>query len=257
MELDTEFRYPNIIDFFGTTLFHLCHFTIIDLHNYAAYNKYAENNIEESNKKLSNEISQRLEDNDKECHDDIFESYSQEMQEFGDIYPPMHRKAMVITLYNFFEHQIKTLCAEINMLLPKDMSEAYSFSKPCNKNYRKFLRREAFFDINQGGELWKLWEDMLKVEQIRHVLVHPEGEIEKHRAERLADIENYCKRKKGIRLIRHRIVIDEGYVAAFIAELISLFSLLGKQVSVFIRLYEKEHGHYEVPLPLGASRTPL
>lgn len=40
-----------------------------------------------------------------------------------------------------------------------------------------FLRREAGFDMNQESTLWKLWEDMLKVEQIRHVLVHSEGEI--------------------------------------------------------------------------------
>lgn len=60
MELETEFRYPNVIDFFGTTLFHLCHFTTLDLHNYAAYNKYSENNIENSNDKLCDEINKRL-----------------------------------------------------------------------------------------------------------------------------------------------------------------------------------------------------
>ncbi|UJD97017.1 hypothetical protein FS593_22165 (plasmid) [Lelliottia amnigena] len=257
MELDTEFRYPNVIDFFGTTLFHLCQFTKTDLHNYAAYNKYAENNIDESNKRLSEEISQRLENNDKEYHVDIIDSFSQEMQEFGDIYPPMHRKAMVITLYNFFEHQINTLCNEINMLLPQNMSEKYSLSNACIKNYRKFLRREAIFVLNPDGELWKCWEDMLKVEQIRHVLVHSEGEIDKHKAERIADIKNYCKKKKGIRLVRHRIIIDGGYVAVLITELIVLFELLQKQVTAFIRRYENEHARYEVSLPPGASRISL
>lgn len=29
MELDTEFRYPNVIDFWGTTLYHLCHFPLL------------------------------------------------------------------------------------------------------------------------------------------------------------------------------------------------------------------------------------
>lgn len=87
MELDTEFRYPNVIDFFGTTLFHLCHFTTIDLHNYAAYNKYAENNIAKSNKRICEEIEQRIKESDKKYHEDIIDSYHQEMQEFGDIYP--------------------------------------------------------------------------------------------------------------------------------------------------------------------------
>lgn len=45
MELNTEFCYPNIIDFFGTILFHLCHFTEVDLHNYKPYDKYTESNL--------------------------------------------------------------------------------------------------------------------------------------------------------------------------------------------------------------------
>lgn len=255
---DTEFRYPNVIDFFGTTLSHLCHFTTIDLHNYAAYNKYAENNIEKSNCRLSDEINKSLETNDEKYHEDIIDSYSQEIREFGDIYPPMHRKAMVITLYNFFEHQIKTLCTEVNKLIPQDMSADYKWKdNVCIKSCRKFLKREASFEINPGGVFWKRWEDMLKVAQIRHVLVHSEGEIEKHRAERLADIDSYTKQKKDIRLIQHRIIIDEGYVAGLIEELISFFELLDKQVRAFIQRYEKEHGRFVVPLPLGASRTPL
>lgn len=39
-----------------------------------------------------------------------------------------------MTLYNFFEHQIKTLCAEINMLLPQDMSAKYKFNCVSIKN---------------------------------------------------------------------------------------------------------------------------
>lgn len=256
MELDTEFSYPNIIDFFGTTLFHLCHFTKSDLFDYSAYNKYAEKNIAKSNLKISKEISRHLENNDESHHEDIICSYSQEFQVFEDIYPSMHRKSMVIALYNFFEHQIKTMCEEINKLLPHNMSKDY-LSDVCIKRYRRFLRREAGFNINPGEVLWGLWEDLLKVEQIRHVLVHSEGEIEKHRAERHADIEIYCKRKKNIRLNRQRIIIDDNFVAMLITDLISLFKLLDTQVHDFIRRYENEHGTFEIPLPAGASRTPL
>ena len=171
--------------------------------------------------------------------------------------PPMHRKAMVITLYNFVEHQIKTLCTEVNKLLPQDMSDKY-LRYVCIKRYRQFLMRETGFDINKGSLLWKHWEDMLKVEQIRHVLVHSEGEIETDRVKRQKDIENYCKYQKNIRLNRgNRIIIDDGFVAELITDLISFFELLGKQVHDFIRRYENEHGSFEVLLPVGASRTPL
>lgn len=156
----------------------------------------------------------------------------------------------------FFEHQIKTLCAEINKLLPLDVSDKY-LKEISIKRYRQFLRREAGFNINQGSTLWELWEDMLKVEQIRHVLVHSEGEIENHRADRLSHIDGYCKIKKNLRLIRNRIIIDDGFVAALITDIILLFEQLDRQVSAFIRRYEIANGSYEVPLPPGASRTNL
>lgn len=256
MEPDNEFSYPNVIDFFGTTLCHISHFTTYDLLNYADYNKYAEGNIQKSNLDVDNQISLLLEKNDESDHEEIICSFSTEFQGFGDIYPSIHRKSMVIALYNFFEHQIKTLCIEVNQLLPADMGTQY-FSDVCIKSYRRFLRREAGFDIKPGDTLWELWEDMLKVEQIRHVLVHSEGEIEKNRVDRHADIESYCKRKKNIRLYRYRILIDNGFVATLISDLITLFEKLDNHVHAFIRRYEIEHGRYEVPLPPGASRTPL
>ncbi|EFN7779591.1 hypothetical protein EGX65_26080, partial [Escherichia coli] len=65
MELDTEFRHPNVIDFFDTTLFHLCHFTKSDLFDYSAYNQYTENNIKQSDKLISDEISKHFKNNDE------------------------------------------------------------------------------------------------------------------------------------------------------------------------------------------------
>lgn len=256
MEPEIEFKYPNIIDFFGTTLCHICHFTNHDLMNYAHYDKYAEGNIQKSNSEVAKQINFQLEKENESKHEDIISDFSSELEEFGDIYPSMHRKSMVIALYNFFEHQIKTLCVEVNKLLPSDMSSKY-FRSVCIRSYRKFLRHEAGFDINPGSLLWSLWDEMLKVEQIRHVLVHSEGEIEKHRVERHDDIENYCKRRSKIRLHRHRIIIEEGYVSTLIFDLITLFEKLNNDVHAFIRRYENEHGRYEVPLPAGASRTPL
>lgn len=256
MNQDTEFCYPNIIDFFGTTLFHLCHFTEIDLHNYKSYDKYTENNLIKSTSRLSDEVTKIIDKTDEYQHFDIWESYGQDFNELEHTYPSMHRKALVITLYNFLEHQIKTMCSEINKLLPQDMSNEY-FKAVCIKRYRQFLIRESGFDINRGNELWNLWEDMLKVEQIRHVLVHSEGEVDNDKKKPLADIQNYCNRRKNIRLIGHRIIIDDGFVAELITDLISLFQLLDKDVFAFIRRYENEHGAYEIPLPSGASRTPL
>ena len=256
MEPDSEFHYPNIIDFFGTTLCHICHFTTHDLLNYAAYDKYAEANIFKSSSDVADQISRLLKKSDESDHEDIISSFSTDFQELEDIYPSIHRKSMVIALYNFFEHQIKTLCIELNKLLPADMHDKY-FRDVSLKNYRKFLRREAGFDISPGCLIWTLWEYMLKVEQIRHVLVHSVGEIEKPRVDRYADIESYCKRRKSIKLYRHRIMIDNGFVATLISDLITLFEKLDNHIHAFIKRYENAHGRYNVLLPSEASRTQL
>lgn len=102
MEPDSDFCYHNVIDFFGTTLCHICHFTKSDLFDYSAYNQYVEKNIKLSKKKVSEEISRDF-NKYNECHHEmIISSYSQELQELGDIYPAIHRKSMVIALCNFF-----------------------------------------------------------------------------------------------------------------------------------------------------------
>lgn len=243
MEFEEEFCYPNVIDFFGTTPCHLCDFTIRDLEKYASYDKYAEGNIEKSNLFVSEQIDHLLERNHKNNHEGIIESFSTEFQEFEDIFPSIHRKSLVIALYNFTEHQIKTLCEAINKLLPPGMSRKY-FRDVSIKNYRKFLRSEAGFSINQGQKLWGLWEELLKVEQIRHLLVHSEGEIEEHRVGLKLDLENYCKQKKGIRVYGNSIIIDKGFIKSLIADLISLFELLDRQVHAFIKRYENVHGRY-------------
>ena len=81
METDTEFQYPNIIDFFGKTLCHICNFTALDLFDYAAYDKYAEGNINKSNLDVSDQISRLLEKSDEINHEYIIGSFSTEFKE--------------------------------------------------------------------------------------------------------------------------------------------------------------------------------
>lgn len=77
MELDTEFSYPNVIDLFGTTLFHLCHFAEVDLQSYKAYDKYAEANLVKSNELLCDEVNQIIDNAEDSDHADILDSYGQ------------------------------------------------------------------------------------------------------------------------------------------------------------------------------------
>lgn len=111
MELDTEFRYPNVIDFWGTTLYHLCQFTLLDLNKYAAYNNYAENNIEENNKRLCEEIEQRIKESDKKYHEDIIDDYHQRCRSL-ETFIPLCIERQWLSLYIIFSNTKLKLCAQ-------------------------------------------------------------------------------------------------------------------------------------------------
>lgn len=256
MSESNTFGYPHPVDYFGSRLFQICHLTANDLHNYKMYDRYAEMNLARSVSDVSEELHRILEKKHESEHEDISDFFAGDFNEYGNIFPYLHRKSMMITLFNFYEHQIETLCHEVNKLLPKDMTDEY-FKGTCLKSFRIFLHREAGFNISQGEGLWGAWEDMLKVEQIRHVLVHSEGEVDNDKSKPLADIRNYCNRRKHIRLFGHKIIIGDGFVAALIKELIRIFELLAEQSANFVRRYINEHGSYDFPLPPRASRTPL
>ncbi|EPF3218086.1 hypothetical protein [Enterobacter hormaechei] len=252
MNYDIEFRYPNVIDFFGTTLFHICHFTEIDLLNYKDYDNYNEKNLEVSVENLSHYLHDTLERYDEKDHQDIYESYGWDFNRLESIYTSIHRKAMIITLYNFFEHQIKTLCLEVEKLIFQDCSSY--FNKDCLKDYRRFLKKEANFDFKMINTLW---DDMISIKLVRNTLVHSEGEIKNEKSNNLKTIKHYCKKKDNIRLISNRIIIDKVFVHNLLNEMLKLFDLLEKEVMAFIRRYEDKHGRFEVTLPDGASKTPF
>ena len=101
---------------------------------------------------IGDQISRQLEKSNEINHEYIIGCFSTVFKKLEEIYSSINPKSMVIALYNFFEHQMKTLCIEVNKLLPADVSDRY-FRDVSIKNYRKFLRREAGFDIIRGVNL--------------------------------------------------------------------------------------------------------
>ncbi|MFD3227270.1 hypothetical protein [Rahnella aceris] len=251
---NTDFCYPNKIDFFGTTLFNVCHFTEHDLQDYKSYNKYTEGNFEVNNSELNASLSNDLNHNEESHHVDIYDSYAHEFNIFQNIYPPIHRKTMLIAISNFCEKQIEIMCIELNKLLPDCMIDDRWPGNDAISSYRRFLVNNAGFEFNN---LDKHWQYFQAIKSIRNIFCHSEGEIDLDKTKVSKKIRAFCQRYPHIRVHNNHIIIEERCIDEIIAALILFFKMLAKEVFDFMRRYEAVNGRFEIDLPPGASRTPI
>ncbi|GAB2933390.1 hypothetical protein [Hafnia psychrotolerans] len=250
----SEFSYPNKIDFFGTTLLHLCDFTQDDLNNYLSYDMYSEDNLKASDNDVGLALTHALEESEEKYHEDIYGSYALDFNTFQNIYTPIHRKTMLIALYNFYECQVETLCREVNKLQPKNDIDDKWPERDVLNSFRKLLTHTAGFNFDK---IDKNWQYLQIIKLIRNTLSHSEGEIDKRKTKISIKINGFCNKNEEIRISNGNIIIERGFIRELIAVLISLFCALNKEVIAYIHRYEEENGRFELILPSGASRTLL
>lgn len=250
----SEFSYPNKIDFFGSTLFHICDFTQDDLSNYLSYDLYSEENLKTSDSEVGLALTRALEATEEKYHGDIYESYASDFNTFQNIYTPIHRKTMLIALYNFCECQIETLCCEVNKLQPQNVINDQWSGRDVLNSFRKLLTHQAGFDFDGIGKKWQYFQ---VIKLIRNALSHSEGEIDQRKTKISKKINVFCKKNKHIRISNNHLIIEHGFIMELVTELIALFSALDNEVKAYIRRYEAENGRFDVPLPPGASSTLL
>lgn len=250
----SEFAYPNKIDFFGTTLFHLCDFTQDDLSNYLSYDLYSEKNLKASDNEVGLALTHALEASEEEYYEDIYASYASDFNTLQNIYTPIHRKTMLIALYNFCECQIETLCREVDKLQPQSNIDDKWPGRDVLNSFRKLLTQNSGFNFEK---IDKRWQYLQVIKLIRNTLSHSEGEIDERKTKLSKKINDFCKKNKNIRIPNNHLIIERGFIRELVTELIALFSALDHEVKAYIRRYEAENGRFDVPLPSGASRTPL
>lgn len=250
----SEFSYPNKINFFGTTLLHLCDFTKDDLKDYLSYDLYSEGNLKASENKVGLALTHDLEASGEEHHEGIYDSYAHDFYPFQNIYTPIHRKTMLIALYNFFECQVETLCHEVNKLQPKSNIDDKWPGRDVLNSFRKLLTHAAGFNFDKMD---RNWQYLQIIKLLRNTLSHSEGEIDKRKPKISLKINEFSKKNEEIRIYNGHIIIEENFIRELIAILISFFSALDKEVVAYIHRYEAENGRFELELPVGASMTPL
>lgn len=100
-----------MVDFFANGLCIHCHLAKNELIDFAQFNHEVEESWKEKDSRLQEEVGQLLEKYPEKHHEDIVDTYSWELHLNQSKYPGLHRESLVITIFNFLEHQLNNLCS--------------------------------------------------------------------------------------------------------------------------------------------------
>ena len=80
------------------------------LSNYLDLSREIESMLAQKDEQIGDTIRASLKDAHESEHQDIAEDYAWDIHKYQDVFPLLHREAMFLTVYNYFEHFLTKLC---------------------------------------------------------------------------------------------------------------------------------------------------
>ncbi len=161
-------KFKPDVDFFGNGLCTHCNSVINDLCDFIAYNSKIENFWELRDEQLQNNIDKELENFPKEVHHEVVEGYALELNENQFMFPSIHRESLIITIFNFVEHQLNLLCNIIN----DSLETKIRLKDLQGKGFERailYLKKIAHFDFSVMNSEYSY---LKSVNQLRNIIVH-------------------------------------------------------------------------------------
>lgn len=220
-----------MVDFFGNGLCIHCHLANNELLDFSSFNKKTELSWKEKEDTLQEELSEILKKYPEKSHDDIIESYSWDLHLNQYKYLSFHRESLIITIFNFVEHQLNSLCKifyesidsplKLNDIHGQGVERALLFlTKVVNVDFSRF-----------GSEL-----PVIKgVNQVRNIIVHNGGRLPSDansKVNKFISTSNQLSGSPGRGINVHPEFIDY-----FIGVLTAFFDKLDNEVQLHIRAY--------------------
>jgi hypothetical protein len=136
---------------------------------------------------------------------------------WGDIFRPIHRSSVVVSLATFLETFLMRQCYRVAVIMRCDSP---SFGQDNLKVARKFVSTTGGFQKPSSSE----WNEIRAFFQIRNELVHSQqfGTVSK----RKKAIENFCRNRNDIRLHHGEVEIEPEFLEYIINQLINFVEQL-------------------------------
>lgn len=220
-----------MIDFFGNGLCLHCHLAKNELMDIAAFNNLSESSWKEKDDTLQEELSEILKKYPEKSHDDIVESYSWDLHLNQYKYPNLHRESLIITVFNFLEHQLNSLCQIFYESIDSDLKLKDINGQGVERAFL-FLKKVVNVDFSHfGAEL-----PVIKgVNLVRNIIVHNGGVLPddaNSKVNKFIASSEYISGSAG-----GGINIQPEFIDCFVKVLVAFFEKLDNEVQKHIQGY--------------------
>ncbi len=222
-----------MVDFFENGLCIHCHLAKNELIEFLTFNEQTEESWKTRDHSLQKELNEILEKYPERTHRDIIESYAWDLHLNQSKYPDLHRESLLITLFNFLEHQLNSLCKILYESIDSDLklNEVYGHGV---ERALLFLTKVAKINLSSFG--YELPE-IKGVNLVRNNIVHSGGRLPEDSNSKVNKFISSTSSLSGVE--SGHIVIHPEFIAHFIKVLIDFFIKLDIEIQKHIQNYEE------------------
>ncbi len=216
------------VDFFANGLLFQCHMAQNELKKFSHFHSETEASWTKKDDELQDNLTEILKKYPKEYHQDIIENYSLVLHLNQSKYPNIHRKSLVITIYNFLEAQLKELCVIISESINSKIKLKDLHGKGIERIFL-YLSKVAELDLSKMGREMPYIKN---VNALRNQIVHCDGSLPKEAEHKLNKFVSQNSNLSGSP--GDNVSLSSRFIIEFIELLIEFFDKLSEEVQAFI-----------------------
>lgn len=217
------------IDFFGNGLCIHCNLAKNELLEFANFNSSTEYMWKKRDETLQKDVAKILDGYDLKHHDEIVESYSWDLHLNQSKYPSIHRESIIITIYNFLENQLNTLCGILSKCIESNL-KLKDLRGQGTERALNFLTKVVSFEFNDVG---KERAYISNVNKLRNQIVHNGGLLPVNESDSLIKFISQNDHLSG--QAGQGVNIHSEFITELIDILLSFFGKLDIEVQNFIQ----------------------
>lgn len=227
------------IDFFGCNYFHILNSFKTELHTIKKFHSHSEVYWQNEGDDINNSMLSEIRDADAEHHEDIVDTYVEELIIAQSTAPRFHRETILVSLYCQTEYTILDYCSWFNQDVMGKKANFDSLSRHAVlDNISEYMQKVMGFDLSSFKEEW---EYLKNIKLIRNRLVHYNGKVGK----KSKAIELFCEQNVHFRIQNEFIILQSGAINNVINVLMTLLNKLESENQLFIGRHQETFGAFE------------
>jgi len=210
------------MDLFANGTFFHCHIAQQELTRFSSFHSQTESFWREQEEKLHKDYERKIHDSPENSHEEVFHKYVWE--QYQTLTPEFHRESLLISLYNFLENQMNTLCEKLAVSVDSRI-ELKDLNGKGVERAKLYLTKMVGIDFNRFGEEWGYIQDINK---LRNCIVHNGGKISSAPNNKLHEV--IRKNSKLTKTETGYLSVGSDLIDDFIATLLKFFEKMEAEV---------------------------